>query len=94
MPRTSEALPKTGTTNAFQMFLREQRLSPKEGSLEWKAMGSKVPVLARRNCALLVIKDKGEYKEKAKAEREREKNKELWQALRFAAEESEHKSSI
>ena len=72
MPRTSEALPKTGTTNAFQMFLREQRLSPKEGSLEWKAMDSKVPVLARRNCALLFIKDKGEYKEKAKAERERE----------------------
>jgi hypothetical protein len=53
------------------MFLREQRLSPKEGSLEWKAMDSKVPVLARRNCALLVIKDKGEYKETAKAERER-----------------------
>ena len=76
MPRTSEALPKTGATNAFQMFLREQRLSPKEGSLEWKAMDSKVPVLAIWKAM------------------EREKNKELWQALCFAAEDSEHKSFI
>ena len=42
----------------------------------------------------MVCKAKGEYKEKAKAEREREKNKPLSQALRFAAEESEHKSFI
>ena len=40
----------------------------------------------------MVCKAKGEYKEKAKAERE--KNKPLSQAVRFAAEESEHKSFI
>ena len=46
----------------------------------------------RRELCNLVCKAKREYKEKAKAERE--KNKPLSQALRFAAEESEHKSFI